>query len=753
MTSSALSRPQEAGTVVRWATDVVAGLVCGFIAIVASIGNGSLLFSHGLPEYVPVSIGLALFSSVVLATVSALISSGKTTVAVTQEVPVVALSSVLVAVASALPAGADPHARFATIMVAVGLGTASIGLAALILGWLRLGSIVRFIPYPVIGGFLAGTGYLVATGGLGLILGHSINLDLFTHLPDTLALERLGAGAVFVAVVAVFQTRATGPLVLPGLILAALVVFNAAGFALGATPEALRAAGWVIHLPQSGRLWPAISPGDFSAVDWRAILIGALGVPTMIVVSIIAFLMNATGIELATRRDFDIDRELRTVGVMNLVAGAGGGAPGFHTFSLSLLATRLSGSSRLVGLIVAALCAAALFFGGHLLDAMPTFILGGLLTWIGATQLYEWLVRSYKRLRLTEYFVIILIFVIIIGVSFAVGILVGIIAAIVLFAVEYSRIDIVRHEMTGVDYQSGADSSEKRSELLQLHGGAILIIRLQGYLFFGTADRLRRRVQNRMTGHLPGHAGHHHHAQRRPRFVVVDFRRVAGLDSSAVVSFIRLAQMAEREGYTVVLTALSPAAETALARGGFSHTAYPSVRLDADIERGLKWCEDALIADISPETSGAHPRMLGDIIADVMADSGMTGTIVAACQRIEAKAGDILIRQNEPSNDILFIEAGHAAVEIPSEGGKGTIRLATVGPGAIVGEMAFYLGEKRSASIVAEEPMVVWAFTRAAMERLQAEEPAAALRFHSGMAAMLAKRLTRTNRIVRFLAD
>lgn len=738
----------------RWATDIIAGLVCGFIAIVASIGNGSLLFSHGLPEYVPVSIGLALFSSVVLATVSALISSGKTTVAVTQEVPVVALSSVLVAAAAALPKTGDPHVRFATVMVAVALGTASIGLAALVLGSLRLGSIVRFIPYPVIGGFLAGTGYLVATGGLGLVLGHAINLDLFAHPPDQLALERLGAAAVFILVVAVVQTRATGPLVVPGLILAALVLFNAARLALGATPETLRAAGWVIHLPESGRLWPAISLGDIAAVDWHAILIGTLGVPTMIVVSIIAFLMNATGIELATRRDFDIDRELRTVGVMNLLAGAGGGAPGFHTFSLSLLATRLSGSSRLVGLIVAALCAAALVFGGHLLDAMPTFILGGLLTWIGATQLYEWLVRSYSRLSLTEYFVIILIFVIIVGVSFAVGILVGIIAAIVLFAVEYSRIDIVRHEMTGVDYQTGADSSEKRSELLQLHGGAILIIRLQGYLFFGTADRLRRRVQSHVSGQARGRAHAHHHPHPgRPRFVVIDFRRVAGLDSSAVVSFIRLAQMAERERYTVVLTALSPAAEMALARGGFSHAAYPGVRVDADIERGLKWCEDALIADISPETSGAHPRPLTDIIADVVADGAMTGTIVEACQRIEAKPGDVLIRLGEPSNDILFIEAGHAAVEIPSEGGKSTIRLATVGPGAIVGEMAFYLGEKRSASIVAEEPMVVWAFTRAAMEKLQAEEPAAALRFHSGMAAMLAKRLTRTNRIVRFLAD
>ena len=753
MTSSALGRPQEAGFLARWGTDALAGLICGLTAIVASIGSGSLLFSHGLPEYLPVSIGLALFSSAALAAVSALIGSSRMALASTQQVPIVALSGVLVAVAAAVPAGAPETVRFTTVMVAVAFGTLSIGVSALLLGWLRLGSIVRFIPYPVVGGFLAGTGFLIVVGGLSLVLNQPLSLQLLTHPPVGMAWWRLATVAAFIAAIGIAETRFSNALAVPGVILASLVLFNAAALSAGVTPGALRAAGWVMQLPESGRLWPAIHPGDLRAVDWHAILVGALGVPTVIVVSIVAFLMNATGIELANRRDFDIDRELRTVGLMNLVAGAGGGAPGFHSFSLSLLAAKLNGSSRMVGVIVAALLAAALICGDLLLDAVPTFILGGLLTWLGATQLFQWLVGSYRRLSVTEYGVIFLIFVIIVGVSFAVGILVGLIAAAVLFAVEYSRIDIVRHEMTGLEYQTGADGSEKRNELLHLHGGAILIVRLQGYLFFGTADRLRRRVQNRMSGHGQGHGRHQHHYQRRPRFAVMDFRRVAGLDSSAVVSFIRLAQIADREGYVVMLTGLPASAERALARGGFTSAAYPNVRIAPDIERGLKWCEDTLLAEVSPELSVAQSRPLTALISDIVYDEDMARTIASACRRIEAKTGDILIRQNDPSNDILFIEAGHAAVEIPSEGEQGVIRLATVGPGAIVGEMAFYLGEPRSASIVAEEPMLAWSFTRAAMEKLQAEAPAAALRFHSGMAAVLSRRLTRTNRIVRFLAD
>jgi SulP family sulfate permease len=131
----------------------------------------------------------------------------------------------------------------------------------------------------------------------------------------------------------------------------------------------------------------------------------------------------------------------------------------------------------------------------------------------------------------------------------------------------------------------------------------------------------------------------------------------------------------------------------------------------------------------------------------------MAAAIAAECRRLEVAAGAVLIAQGSASSDIFFVESGHATVEIPAETGEGSIRLAAVGPGAIIGEMAFYLGERRSASVVAEEAMVVWQFSRAAMDRLQTGQPAAAVTFHEGMAAILAKRLTRTNRIVRFLAD
>jgi len=124
--------------------------------------------------------------------------------------------------------------------------------------------------------------------------------------------------------------------------------------------------------------------------------------------------------------------------------------------------------------------------------------------------------------------------------------------------IEHGQVEIVRYVMTGKDYQSSNDTSEDRREVLRSAGDAILIVRLQGYLIFGTADRLRKRIQQRIEDH-------HGSAVR---YVIVDFRRVSGLDSSTVVSFNRLTQTTGPAGLTLVLCGMSATVKTTLERGG-----------------------------------------------------------------------------------------------------------------------------------------------------------------------------------------
>ncbi len=720
-----------------WHT-LAAGLTAGLVAIVQSVGMGSLLAASA-PAFASVFIGMALFSSAVVGAITPLFSASPLVVATTQGVSTVALAAVVGAVAAAT-AGLPGASALATVTVAVALSTIITAGAALLLGAFHLGRFIRFAPFPVIAGFLAGSGWLVLRGGLDVIAGQPIAGALLK--PDGALIAKLVAAAAFMALMLALGQLTKARAVFPATVAAALVLFNAVAAFNHLTPDWLRAAGWLIALPGATHLWPPIMPGDLAHADWPAVLPALEYLPSAIVLTIVALLMNATSIELAEKRDLDLDNELRTIGAANILAGLGGGLPGFHSLSLTFLAGRLGGRGRLVGLIVALTCLVALVFGSAVLSLVPTPLLGAMLVWTGASLLIEWGYRSYARLSRWEYAIVVFIFLAIAIAGFAWGLFVGVVAALALFVVEYGRVDIVRMLVTGRDYQSSVDVSEEREQTLQRHGDAILIMRLQGFLFFGTAERLRQRVESKAAAASEG----------RTDFVVIDFRRVTGVDSSTVLSFIRLSQTAVREDFAIVFTGVSETTRASMLRGGLEIGEGSPIRFFADFDGGLKWCEDELLARTAPAYVANAPRPLGERLAGILGDERLAATVAAYCERMEVPAGTRLIEQGTPSADIFFVETGHAAVAIVSPN-HAPIRLATIGPGAIVGEVAFYLGEERSASVIAEQDLVVWRFSRASMDRLQAEMPETGLRFHQGIAAMLARRLTRTNRLVRLLAD
>lgn len=722
-------------------TVIAAGIVTGFLAIVLSIGNASLIFAAQFHSYLPALVGLALFSTVVMAVVSVFTSAIPGGVPVVQEVPCVALGVIIARVAQSLPDDISDTDHYLTVMFALGVATLIGGIGIFLLGYFRLGSIIRYVPYSVIGGFLAGTGWLIALGGAGIVLAEPATLDIFLTVPQTAAVQRLGLALVFIAVMTAVRARYANPLAVPAVILAAVVLFVGFAYGSGHSPEDLHASGWLINLPEGGRMWPAVTLPSRAAVDWWAITSGLIEVPLLIVVSAIAFLLNATGIEMECGDDVDLDRELSSVGVMNTIAGVGGGVPGYHSVSATLLSLRLGATSRWVAMVVAVVALAALIFGSVVLHVIPTLVLGGMLLWIGGQLMVEWLIVAYRRLDLADYAIIVLIFLIIVFVGFATGIVVGLIAAVLLFVVQYSRVDVVRHELTGTDYQSAVEAPGERHALLDKHGGSIVIFKLQGFLFFGTADSLRRRAQDHMkSSAADGHG-----------FLVIDFQRVTGVDSATVLSFQRLSQLARRHGFTIVLTGLSPAVKGGLFRGDLQVGEGSPFRIEDDAERGLKWCEDALIAALDNGPPSTKP--LVDILVGITGDAGAAGTIAKYCERVDAEPGTKLIEQAAPSEDVFFIESGEAVVEVAGTDDSDRTYLSTVVAGAVVGEIAYYLSERRSASVVATSPVVAWRLSQAAIEQLQQASPDVALAFHRGMATMLSRRLTNTNSLVRFLAE
>lgn len=742
---------------------VVAGLLAGIIDIPIQVSYAALIFSGVLASYVANGIGLALFGAVVLGLVVALTSSYRGMLALPQESPAALLAIAAAAIVAGMPPTASPDAAFVTVVAAIALTSLLNGAFFLALGWFKLGTLIRYIPYPVVGGFLAGTGWLLISGAMGLLTAAPLSsAQLPAMLQMTAVLQWLPAFAFAVLLLVVLR-RHSHVLIVPVMILAAVVLFYGVLWLTGTSLAEATARGWLLGPFPDGALWQPLTPAALEQVHWPAVASQAGTIATIVLVSVVALLFNTSGLELTVRQDIELNRELRAAGLGNLLVGLGSGPPGFQTLGQSALGHRLGADSRLVGVTTVALCGLVLILGARVVALFPKPVLASLLLYLGLTFLVEWLYDAWFKLSRAEYAIVVSILLVIILVGVLQGIALGLALAVVLFVVSYSRISVVKHTLSGSTYRSNVDRPWADSRILHDHGACIYILELQGFLFFGTAssllDQIRRRIDSAEL--------------EVPRFIVLDFRRVTGLDSSAVISFVRLRQLAHSRDFVLVLTQLSDQVRQQLSTEISTGDDDDRCHIDADLDHGLEWCEDQILARARSVEQTPEQGLLDDPAGSSLATgdpvrtlysaepalpeaAGTSGTVFDQPRLEEylvvrdVPAGSYLISQGETVGGVFLVESGQVTAEMQSQDG-GKVRLRKMGPGSIVGEIGLYAGTPASASVVTELPSKVKYLSVHELKRMEQEEPAMAVAFHRYMARLAGRRLSRANDTIRVL--
>ncbi len=718
---------------------MAAGFICGVLVVVLSIGNATLLARGDLTSSVAMIAGLILFAAAVLAISTAYFSTISGQVTATQEISVVAMGTVVGAVSAAFSGARADSAYLATIVVTMGLTTLLCGFAMFWLGRAQFGRIIRFVPYPVFGGFLAITGWYLLRGGMETVVGHPLNLQNLGSLFETGTGIKVALAVAFVVLVQFFNARVSSGALLPIAIIATIIMFNIAVLYLGVSQTQLEQQGWVITVPAQNAIWPPFGLSDLARLDWTAIGAGLLYAPFVVLVTAAAAMMNVSGIELELKGDVDLSRELRSMGIGNVLSGLGGGVPGFPGVSATLLAVRMGAAERTVGVVTGLILMLALIYSSQLLAIAPAPLFGALLMWLGASLLIDWVIKPLRTLRRSEHGIILLILAVSIAAGFPSGIITGLLAALVLFVFEYGRVEGVRFVASGHDYRSRMLSDERRIAL-EPHGNAIMVMKLSGFIFFGTSDRIIQKIKDRVLSSAEGPL----------RFVVMDFRRVSGIDSSTILSFDRLRRLAQKDGFTVILTRLHEQTATRLRASGLDIGAAP-FHQEADIDAGVSWAENGILKVSAPETLAAplDPEMAA---ARFFGDAALAKALIKYFEKVEFEPGSHLISQGSAADDIYFIESGEGVVVLEAEQGS-PVRLMAFGTGTILGEVAFYRGERRSASALASSHVKAWQFKRSALAEIERKSPKLAAAFHLQIARALAERLQNANRLIRVLAD
>ncbi len=453
---------------------ISAGLVIGILVIFIEVSLASLIFSGDLDIFLSQGIGILLFGALILGIVITITSAIPSAIAFPQDAPAVILAAVAAAIVGAMTA-ADPEQVFATVVAAMMLSGILTGIFFWILGRFNLGQLVRFIPYPVVGGFLAGTGWLIIVGAIGVMTDVPFGLPLLQ--PDIII--RWLPGFLFGLLLYFALRRFSHFLLLPTLIVAGIGSFFLILYLNGMTIESAVSGGWLLGPFPAGSLWQPVTTLVLKEADWGVVASQAVTLSTVFLVGAISLLMNATGLEITTNSDLNLNRKLKIAGIGNILAGIGGSSPGYHSISFSTLSYRLA-PTRIVGLISALMVALVLFFGAGLIAMFPRLIAGGFLIFIGLSFLVEWLYDAYFKLSKLEYLLIWLILIVIAAFGFLEGVTVGTIVASIFFVINYSRIKVARHAFTGAEYQSHVMRPPYYQELIQKLGRFTFILELQG---------------------------------------------------------------------------------------------------------------------------------------------------------------------------------------------------------------------------------------------------------------------------------
>lgn len=729
--------PSPAGGSTR--ADILAGLLAGLLAVVVTSSFAPLLFRGVLAPYLPVGVGLALMATVVVAVTVSLTSSYPGTIAIPQDRTAPILALLAASTQASLPSDASAERVFATVITALVLTCLANGLFLLLLGRFRLGSLIRFLPYPVVGGFLAGSGWLMILGALTP-----------THpdgSPAGWGAALHGAGALQAIVVLAFGTglflatrRWSEVVAIPTAVAFGIVTFFGVAAWAGTSPAELRASGWLLG-PFGGEqriAWPIVQ--SLAGADWTLLSAQLPSMSAVLLISAIAVLLNSTGLELQTDGEVDINRELSSAGVANLAGGLVGGIVGFQSLSLSGIAARMGGRGRLVGLTTAAVGAVTLAFGFRLVGNFPRPILSGILLFIGLRFMAEWLWDGRTRLPRGDYAILLLIVGVVAFFGYLEGIAVGLVAALLMFVVRYSRIEIVRHARTAAEQASAVERSLVEVEVLRRHGGETLVLALDGFIFFGTANRLLGRLTARLAA-----------PEDAPlRQLILDFRRVSGLDVSASFSIRRMLRLAGKNDFRVALARVRPDLARSLAAAGLppGDGANPRLRYFPDLDHAMEWAEEETLRRHAGERTAARGT-LRDQIAPYFADGAALDRFMGYLRPLELAADEALIRQGDPPGGMFFLETGELAARLGG-GEREAIRLRSVsGPGAVLGEVAFYLRRSRTASVHAVRPSRVFELDRESLTRMESDDPEAAAGFHKMMATLLSDRLAATNHLLQ----
>ncbi|MEF8718631.1 MAG: SulP family inorganic anion transporter [Candidatus Accumulibacter necessarius] len=614
------------------------------------------------------------------------------------------------------------------------------GLIQLFLGLMRIGSLIKYIPFPVVSGYLTGVGLIIIGSQIPKLLGIFGNQSLWRTLisPEMWQWQSAVIGVVTATVMlgAPLVTRAV-PAAILGLLAGVLTYFGLAHFVdqsmlilegnkLIIGPLGGSAAGMLEAVTGRWRDIGELKLGQIGALMGTAL--------TLAVLLSIDTLKTAVVLDALTRSRHDSNRELVAQGLGNVASACAGGMPGAGQMGATLVNLASGGQTRVSGVIEGVLALIAFLVLGAFIAWIPVAALAGILIVVGIRMI------DLKSLHLLESSWTMLDFAVIMAVvavalvySLIAASAVGIALAMFLFIREQLTSTIIRNKLDGSQRFSKRVRLGPEMDLLVQRGSQTAIVELQGSLFFGTKDQLYSALEPELG---------------KRNYIVLDMRRVQSVDVTAVHLLSQIRDSLAERGAFLVFSGLTHTLPNGRNLAELFErmeltTTSDQVKVFTEVDDGLEWIEDQILGEQLEQAAELPPLEVYEmqIFRDCKEDALVA--LVECLERRSVTRNEKVFSVGDAADRLYLIRKGAVRITTPVPGTSISHHRLTYGRGDFVAGLSFI---RRAASFSADatamEDSELYVLSRASFEKLCEEHRRLAFNLMEAIAQVLAMRLS-----------
>lgn len=429
---------------------------------------------------------------------------------------------------------------------------------------------------------------------------HMASSKAYTEKFFTLQQQLLIWPAVLFASLARFGQHLKIPVAFsfPCLLITALVAFQTSAWITGMDLEQQGKEGWVFawerKVVRDTPMWYAWNHVKFDHVGWHVLTHECLGyLVSLVILGALKYSVATTSLSTLFGREISPDNEMRVIGLANMASGLFGCCGGCHYLSAMGIMKQFEANEKVPALVCAVLIVMLWSQGIQMLQYVPKFIFGGLLLSVGLHFLEAYFIAPFQFLKPVEKGIVVLITSSFLVIGMLESVALGIVISMAELIYRIYEVGCVHHETTGALTRSAVDRTPEQMRFLDAEGSSIFVLRLQGYLFFGTSVNIVERISTRVRSL----------DFSKLQFVIIDFGLVPSFDATALLNFRKAAVLADRYMFDIYFCGLQPSIELALRQNQYSQRVH---LLSSDVDIALEICEDELLPDdIKTQTTGS----------------------------------------------------------------------------------------------------------------------------------------------------